>query len=429
MDFRRSAGASALRNCGTARLISIAVLLFLFGACAPAECQNVPYARSFNKSKPEVEQALKDLQAYSGQKLPVLDGFVAAADQSLDRYERGFYQFSIELLPGDAGATLARVTAKITAWYADRDVAKSGYRVLPSNGRLELDLLDRVEEKLSGKKVSAPVTARPDVQAPSPKLDLSGVPGSPTSHPPPEIARTPDEVTALRIKREQQEKRVQQLNAEVENLQEIKRTQAHPQNLVMVRSAGTPVYARGAESSRVLFQASAKDEFEFLDFEGEWIHVSISGDSRGYLRRSAVELPDYLAAKATAHSTSLEEKYPAFRIEREENGIFPGSWEPLKGKAVKIYTVQIVSQNPKEAEGVIRQKYALALFQKGANEASSESAAPPGVAVIFDSADGGIAGATSENIQKLSSGAIKEDAFWAESYIDPSDTFQPGKAK
>jgi hypothetical protein len=425
MDLRGSAGASALRNSGTARFISIPIFLSFFGMCGLVRAQSVPYARSYNRPKADVEQALKDLQAYSGQKLPVLDGFVAAVDQPLDRYERGFYQFSIELLPGDSGATLARVTAKITGWYADQDVAKSGYRVLPSNGRLELDLLDRVEERLSGKKVSAPITTRPDVQAPSPRLDLSGVPGAPTAHPAPEIARTPDEVTALRIKREQQEKRVQQLNAEIENLQEIKRTQAHPQNLITVRSAGTPVYARGTESSRVLFQASAKDEFEFLDFEGEWIHVSISGDSRGYLRRGTVDLPEYLAAKFAAHSTSLEEKYPAFRIEREENGIFPGSWEPLKGKEVKIFTVQTVSQNPKEAQGSIRRKYTLALFQKGANQGSPENATLSGVAVIFDSADGGIAGATSENIQKISSGAIKENVFWAQSYLDPPDAFQP----
>jgi hypothetical protein len=429
MDSRRSAGAPALRKSGMASFISISIFLSLFGLCDLVTAQSVPYARSYNKPKADVQQALKDLQAYSGQKLPVLDGFVAAVDQPLDRYERGFYQFSIELLPGDSGATLARVSAKITAWLADQDLAKSGYRVLPSNGRLELDLLDRVEKELNGKKDSAPVTARPDVQAPRPRLDLSGVPGAPTAHPAPEIARTPDEVTALRIKREQQEKRVQQLNAEIENLQEIKRTQAHPQNLVTVRSSGTPVYARGMESSRVLFQAAVKDEFEFLDFEGEWIHVSISGDSRGYLRRGAVELPEYLATKMAAHSSSLEEKYPAFRIEREENGTFPGSWEPLKGKAVKIYTVQIVSQNPKETGGAIRQKYTLALFQKGANEGSPESAASLGVAVIFDSADGGIAGATTEYIQRISSGAIKEDAFWAQSYLDPPDAFQPTKAK
>ena len=45
-----------------------------------------------------------------------------------------YYQFTIEVLPGEAGATVVRLSAKITAWYADRDVAKSGYEVLASNG-------------------------------------------------------------------------------------------------------------------------------------------------------------------------------------------------------------------------------------------------------------------------------------------------------
>jgi len=140
--------------------------------------QAVPYARSYAKPKNEVEQALKDLQAYSGQKLPILDGFVAPGAKPIERYERGFYQFTIELLPGDEGVTIVRLSAKVTAWYADRDVAKSGYEVLVSNGRLELDLLDRLQEKLTGKPVDPPATLQSSVQAPRPKLDLSGVPGA-----------------------------------------------------------------------------------------------------------------------------------------------------------------------------------------------------------------------------------------------------------
>ena len=62
--------------------------------------QAVPYARSFQKSAEEIEGALKDLQAYSGQKLPIVDGFVATGDKSLNQYERAFYQFSIDLLSG-----------------------------------------------------------------------------------------------------------------------------------------------------------------------------------------------------------------------------------------------------------------------------------------------------------------------------------------
>src|SRR5712664_506505 len=253
--------------------------------------QAIPYAKSFALPRPQIEQALKGLQAYSGQKLPVLEGFVARADNPLDRYERGFYQFSIELVPGDAGSTIVRLSAKITAWYADRDVAKSGYQVLPSNGRLELDFLDRLEEKLTGKPVAPASPASNAPQAPQPKLDLSGARAAAAMATPlPQSAQQPDEVAALRNQRIAGEKRVQQLTAELQNLQEIKHGQAHPTNLLVVRKSGTPIYAKNAESSRILFEAAANDEFEFLDAEGEWIHISISGDSRGFVRKSSVDL-------------------------------------------------------------------------------------------------------------------------------------------
>jgi len=51
--------------------------------------------------------------------------------------------------------------------------------------------------------------------------------------------------------------------------------------------------AKPAIGSRVLFTAAANDEFEFLDAQGEWIHVQISGESRGYIQRSGVELPSF----------------------------------------------------------------------------------------------------------------------------------------
>ena len=204
-------------------------LLALAAVAPPLHGQAVPYARSYPKPKAEVEQALKDLQAYSGQKLPILDGFVAPSVSRLISYERGFYQFTIELLPGDSGATIVRLSAKITAWYADRDVTKSGYDVLPSNGRLELDFLDRLQEKLTGKPVDPPVAPAAGVQTPRPKLDLSGVPGVVVSTPSAPVVKTPDEVTALRNQRVIEERRVQQLTSELNNLKEIQHNQAHPQ--------------------------------------------------------------------------------------------------------------------------------------------------------------------------------------------------------
>ena len=405
-----------------ARIILVCFCLTIF-ACA-IHGQTIPYARSFSMPRPQIEQALKDLQAYSGQKLPVLEGFVARADNPLDRYERGFYQFSIELVPGDAGSTIVRLSAKITAWYADRDVAKSGYQALPSNGRLELDFLDRLEEKLTGKPIPANSPASTAPQSPQPKLDFSGARGAATMAAPlPQTAQPPDEVAALRSQRIAGEKRVQQLTSELQNLQEIKRGQAHPTNLLVVKKSGTPVYAKNAENARVLFEAAANDEFEFLDAEGEWIHVSISGDSRGYLRKSAVELPESLAARLRTSAPGPEEKFTGFRIAREETGDFPGAWEPLKGKTVKIFTVQLLSQNMKETGPTVRRSYCRALFEKGLRDGNTATPALEGVVVIFDAADGGITAATSANIQKLSSGALTGEAFWQQTYVDPPDAF------
>ena len=398
--------------------------LLLTVCLQPASGQAVPYARSYAKPKNEVEQALKELQAYSGQKLPTLEGFVAPPAKPLERYERGFYQLAIELLPGDEGAVIVRLSAKVTAWYADRDVTKSGYEVLVSNGRLELDLLDRLQEKLTGKPVDPPATVNSTVQTPRPKLDLSGVPGASVAPPPaPVAAKTPDEAAALRTKRVIAEKRVQQLTEELKSLEEIKHSQAHQQNLVIVSNSATPVYAKAAEGSRVLFQAAVNDEFEFLDMEGEWVHVSISGDSRGYLRQSGVQLPESVAARLHATASGPEAKFAGFRIEREEMSSFPGDWPGLKGKTVKIYTVQPLTENPKETGASVRLNYALVLFEKGWKESATVPPVPDGVVVIFDAADGGIAGATLADIQKLASGALSREAFWTQSYLDPPEAF------
>jgi hypothetical protein len=402
----------------SAGVLSAALALLMWTAAAWA--QAVPYARSYSQSKAEVERALKDLQAYSGQKLPILDGFVAPVSHPLDQYERGFYQYSIEMLPGDAGATVVRLTAKITAWHVDRDVSKSGYEVLPSNGRLELDLLDRLQEKLTGKPVDPPATLNTNVQAPRPKLDLSGVPGAaalPAAASP--VAKTPDEVAALRNERVVAERRVQQLTAERDNLKDIQKNQARPQNLVIVTKPGGTIYDKPSDNARPLFQAALNDEFEYLDGSNGWIHISISGDSRGYVRQSSVQLPERIASQLAIGESGLEQKFPGFRIEQESTSSFPGNWPVLKGKQVKIFTVQPIGQNAKDSGPTARLNYAMALFEKTLQDSPSTD----GVVVIYDAADGGIVAAATADIQKHASGALTREAFWAQAYLDPPDAF------
>ena len=141
---------------GRSKLVVWFLLFIWLATCplvVPQEANS--YGRSFFKSEADVQQALNDLQVSAGEKLPILDGFVGETAKPLDQYERGFCKFSVEVVPGENQTTVVTLKAKITAWYADRDVAKSGYEVLPSNGRLELDFLDRLEEKLTGKSASS----------------------------------------------------------------------------------------------------------------------------------------------------------------------------------------------------------------------------------------------------------------------------------
>jgi hypothetical protein len=386
--------------------------------------QAIPYARSFSQPKAQIEDALGSLQAFTGQKLPILDGFVGPTSKPLGRYERGFYQFSIETLPGINGATIVRLSAKITAWYADRDVAKSGYEVLSSNGRLELDFLDRLQEKLTGKPVDAAATLDPHVDAPRAKLDLSGVPGASVSTPS-AAAKTPSEVAELRNQRVMEERRVQQLTEELQNLREIQHHQAHPIDLIVVNKPETLVYSRPSETARVLFQSEANDEFPYLDAEQEgWIHIEISGDARGYIRQNAVLLPERLAGKTSQAEGSRDAKFKGFRMERQESSTFPGDWAPLKSKTVKIYTVQPVSQDRRETGPAARLNFTLALFEEGLNEAAAVSSKPDGVVVIFDAADGGIASATLADIQSYVSGNLTREKFLAQCHLDPIETFR-----
>ena len=432
MDCDRPAGTFAVNVTKhfpklTIRHFALALFFCAFVVFS-ANGQAMPYARTFSKPKTEVEQALKDLQAYTGQKLPIVDGFVATAQQPLERYERAFYQFSIEVLPGVPAGTIVQVSAKITAWYADKDPAKSGYEILPSNGRLELDLLDRLDEKFGNR--AAPGTARAlassGISAPAPKLNLGSglniLSGAGNPVPAPEGT---EELNKLRTAREGEEKRMRSLNEELQGLEEVKKNQAHPLNLVTVKRAGTPVMARAGEGSRVLFKAAVNDEFEFLDAQDEWVHVQISGVSRGYIRRSALELPEVIAARVEESAKSEAAAKPlAFRVEREENSVFPGAWEALKGKTVKIYTVQPASQDPKETGASAKLNFAGALMRKFVEDVTPGAAAGDGVVVIFDSADGGIAAATLASVQQLSKGEVSEEAFWKQCYLDPPETFQ-----
>jgi hypothetical protein len=403
----------------------------------PAGAQAIPYARTFSKSKEDIESALKEFQAYAGQKLPIVDGFVSMGQQPLDRYERAFYQFSIELIPETPQSTVVKVTAKITAWYADPDPAKSGYQALPSNGRLELDLLDRLSEKLGG-KVSVHVP-RSSLQAPRAKIDSSGnplpqvsssmgtsfSPSSGTTDGAPSPSLSSGENAALKAQRENEQKHMLQLKSDLEALQEIQHNQAHPRNLVIVKKSGTPVLARPVEASKVLFTAAADDEFEFIEAEGEWFHIQISGASRGYIRRSQVESMDPRWNTPAETPKTATASAPTFKVTREEKGAFPGTWAPLKSKTVKIFWVQPVDSPATSTTPDEKLVFTKSLFQRAWNDSKQSPNAVAGVVVVFDTSDGGQVSTTIPILQNWMEGKIAEPLFWRQCTIDPPELFKP----
>jgi hypothetical protein len=411
------------------------IAILQIGPPAPVAAQAIPYARTFPKSKEDVDATLKELQAYAGQKLPIVDGFVAMGQQPLDRYERGFYQLSIEVIPETAQSTVVKLTAKITAWYADPDPSKSGYQALPSNGRLELDLLDRLSEKLGG-KLSASVP-RSTLQAPRPKIDASGNPlrelsstlngasnlspdGTPDTA---SFGATANDVAALKLQRENEQKRMLELKSQLESLQEIQHNQAHPRNLVIVTKSGSPVLARPAETAKVLFNASVDDEFEFIETEGEWFHIQIAGASRGWIRRSQVESMDPRWNTPAEPAKPETVSAAIFKVTREESGPFPGTWAPLKNTTVKIYWVQPTDSPSTSTTGGQKLEFTKSLFQRAWNDSKQTQNTHAGVVVVFDTPDGGQVSTTMVLLQSWLEGKITEPQFWLQSAVDPPELF------
>jgi hypothetical protein len=416
------------------------LLALLFAAAIPAtssrlQAQSDPVERTFTEQRADVEKAVADVKTHSSGKLPALEGFVGPTQQPVERYERAYYQCLFQVIPSLSGETSVRVTARITAWYDDPDRQKSGYQVLSSNGRLESDALDRIQEFLE-RSGGAPAEAVPQVTT---KYNLNLGPAVPLGSPPARVAggvtkdlRRPEgmtsaqpvteaEIEGLKGKREATEKRVQQLNNALKNLQELYDSQTKPENLIAIKKSGTPVYARPEDGGTPLFAAAAKDQFEMIEMRGDWVHVRISGDSRGWIRKAQLDFPDdsAITAAPVAGAKSAE----LFRVTREEVAVFPGKWEPLRGKTVKIFSVQ-PAQSP-ALETSVREKRAFVkqLFARAWKEHAETDDVTAGVVAVFDSADGGQVSATLASLAQWQQGKISDAAFWQSCSLDPPETF------
>jgi hypothetical protein len=429
-------------------LLSLFCVILIAVFAENGRAQSVPYERSFPQSKAILEKRIKQLQASAG-RLPVLDGFTVPSDRPLSRFRGGYYQCVTQVISTPSGASLVRVSATITAWYADPVAGKSGYQVLPSNGRLENDFLDRLQEGL-GHEASSAVANAPASSVPAPK-SKPGAPeptiSAPTPGNPTPIAKSgtaaagspfslgdplsTGHLASLATRKAIVDKHTEEQEKEANALEEILRNQAHPGNLAAVTKAETPVLASPNQGAKVLFLAAAEDEFEILDSNPNWVHVRISGLSRGWIRRSSMEMPNREADTGNAlnHEERESPRQPAvvdqqsFQVQSEQIASFPGSWAPLRGKTVSIISVQKTKDSPTDTGSAAKLVFAKFLFDKAYVDVAKGSSSIDGVVIIFDSEDGGMTAATVAVLRQWKTGALSEEAFWRRCFFDPPEAF------
>ena len=402
----------------------IAAAFLLVCIVVSLQAQTASNERNYHASKAAVQKALQSIQSYPGGKLPTLEGFADAAGHSLDDYKRGYYEFDVQLKSTGAAQTSIEVSAKITAWYVGSQTG-SGYRVLKSSGRLESDLLDALDEKLNpdaaksapGASLSSkPKTALPD--SPSftaangsffntPRLTTTPSGAQPVSKP---VVMDPGTARQL-----------QKLEAQATSLETVLRNQARPNNLAVVKKINTPIVGQPADGAEVLFQADAEDEFEVLDSTSDWVHLKISEISRGWVKREFVDMPG-AATVSVADMTGEHHDTASVRQTKQEVAPFPGKWEPLDGKQVKIIWVQPLNKDQFGTEP----KWALAkaVFRGADTGAPADPNDVAGVVVIFDSEDGGMAAATLADLQQWRAGHLSDEGFWKRCWRDPAEAFQ-----
>ncbi len=434
------------RGASSAGSIAIVFALFL-GAIAgaigsvQAAGQSAPVERTFKKSKDDVAAAVKELHSSASGRLPVLDGFVDAPDESLSHYERGFFQCEVQLAAAGAGVAVVRVTAKITAWYADPSGSNAGYRELASNGRIEGDYLDRLEARLGGgaavvaatRNWKTSGTGSPSSRSAKTASSKESAPAAGAAQPDAASADDPpapavpagESLDAIRKRVELSEKQVKDLNGYLQNLEQIKKNQTHPADLAVVKKGGAPVVSKPQRDAEVLFSAAGDDEFQILDLSGAWVHVQISGESRGWIRRALVDLPvGFVSAGGGKGADEPADADDLFHVTREEISDFAGDWEQLKGKKVKLYWVAPNSTDNQLTSPRAKREYAKTVLLNAYTALGSGNPEISGVVVVFDSIDGGQIAATRASLEQLKTIApANELTFWKQCSLDPPDAF------
>jgi hypothetical protein len=445
-------------------------LVFLFVLLISANLASAQDAdstdRIYKHGKVEVEEALQALNAYETNRLPVLEGFVNANASTIAKLENPHYQLRIEIESQGPNQTLVSIIAKITAWSASEDAVRSQYVVIPSNGRLEQDMLDRLSvflengnaergvnrsgEPRGGSTTNRPAAPQEDSVASSaspPGVSTSGRGPHSSSHSPSAGAQLSEsspvdpasaapspssasrvnsadpsalagEIASIRAERQAAEMNQRKLQQQISELEVNAGAQKFISNLAVIKTPQASIFQQDDDTSKVLFRADPEDEFEVINVKENWVHVRLENGADGWVRAAQLQRPQEVddtedAAAAVNFSTPNQEIKP-----------FAGDWTPLKGKPSLFVFAQPNRAIPSAILGQSQFAFAKHIFTEGYREAVHSEQPMSGVVVVFLGAKGGVAAATLADIRRWRDGVIIDKVFFERCSFDPPESFR-----
>jgi hypothetical protein len=370
------------------------VLVFVFPGLTRAEqSQRQTGEREFPFSLAAVQAALQQLGAYRGARLPSLSGFIEGEPTEALNYEHPYYEFKLDLKPLGPNQTLVSVKANVSAWYADPQGSNSGYQKFKSNGRLEADLLDRLNDFLGSSKSTW-------------TLDVQGM---------------EQQIEAIQKQRAGAERRATELE---KYLQEAKASgnAISKKEYVVVAKARVPILDAPENRASILLRAEPEDEFEVLEHRGAWSQVRLEGGRKGWIRNSLVK-PSVLASSGGPAAVAKLSTVPGFTVVREIVSPFSGEWTRLKDKQA----LYIWARPEGSALNVVagdKLRFAEHIFMERYREAAHNSQnSVEGIVVIFLDQRGGVAAASLDDIHVWADGSLTSTAFMKKCSLDPPGAF------
>jgi hypothetical protein len=406
-----------------------------------------PFERTYPYPAEIVKPALDHIGGSTGGKLPMIDGFVPSGVADMERYQRPYYQYRIQVNPGQGNSTTVRVEARISAWYADSDPARSQYRSLPSNGRLEADFLDRLQEALAPTSAkpagNLPVRTNPATLAPadrsSPPDSLAPArkPSSPSAHPSGTPTSPQEQLDAILAQRQEVREKTAAALAQLDALKAAEQKSAGLDKLASVKHSGIGVMSRKNFGGPVLFRAQSEDEFEVEFLDSGWAQVKLADGSTGFIQADELNLPAGVHEKpAETNSNAEANSNPAaapakttdgdvdFWVSREDVNTFSGDWARLKGKKVLFVYAQPRGLLSDIAGDDAKLAYAKRVFMSRFRSVNQSATGVEGVVVVFMGSRGGVAAATLADIQQWVQGGLGDEAFVNRCSLDPLDEFR-----